>query len=166
MKVDHMMRACLLVLLLGASPALASPQASPPTAVAANGTTTIAAMLSDTKVVATIRAATTPSHSVHVCSGGRTVCSPVEKLELTVGSAKVWVPDSVVASLTDVNSASLSSNGWTQYVLNLDCSDAAAATRVRLLFDRNRVIEREVVAGEAGMVAERTYYEDLSGAFN
>ena len=70
-----------------------------------------------------------------------------------------------MASVTDVNSASLSNNGWTQYVLTLNCGDASAAVRVRVLFDQHRVIEREVVSSEAGMVTERTYYEDMSGAF-
>ena len=161
MKNFHVMRICFLVFFVDVSPVLASP----PSKVFANGTTTIAATLADSKVVANIQTATTDGHSLYVCSGGRTVCSPLEKLELRVGSKKVWVPDSVVASLTDVNSASLSNNGWTQYVLTLNCGDASAAVRVRVLFDQHRVIEREVVSSEAGMVTERTYYEDMSGAF-
>ncbi|MBS1051143.1 hypothetical protein [Gluconobacter japonicus] len=155
-----------LFALLGASPASAKSHTPTPTQIPAIGTVTLKITGADTKVTATLVTATTPSHSIHLCSGGRTTCSPVEKLSLTVGRTTVYIPDSLVATLSDVNSASLSAYDWTQFVLTLDCGDAAAATQVRIRFDKNRVLEREVIAGEAGIVSERTTYEDLSGAFN
>ena len=158
--------ACALLALLGASSARAEFQTPTPTEIPTTGAITLKTTLADTKVTATLVTATTPSHSVHLCSGGRTTCSPVEKLSLTVGPTTVYIPDSLVATLSDVNTASLAAYGWTQFVLTLNCGDAAAATQVRIRFDKNRVLEREVTASEAGMVSERTTYEDLSGAFN
>lgn len=156
--------ACALLSLLCASSA--SAESPPPTEIPTTGAITLKATLADTKVTATLVTATTPSHSVHLCSGGRTTCSPVEKLSLMVGATTVYIPDSLVATLNDVNTASLAAYGGTQFVLILNCGDAAAATQVRIRFDKNRALEREVTASEAGMVSERTTYEDLSGAFN
>ncbi|NIE81615.1 hypothetical protein F3J08_15535 [Asaia sp. As-1742] len=158
--------ACALLVFLGDSPVRAESRTPTPTEIPATGTITLETTLAGTKVTATLVTAITPSHSVHLCSGGRTTCSPIEKLSLTVGPATVYIPRSVVASLSDVNTASVSAYGWTQFVLTLNCGDAAAATQVRIRFDKKRVLEREVTASEAGLVAERTTYEDLSGAFN
>lgn len=144
----------------------ASAESPTPTEIPTTGAITLKATLADTKVTATLVTATTSSHSVHLCSGGRTTCSPVEKLSLTVGATTVYIPDSLVATLNDVNAASLAAYGGTQFVLILNCGDAAAATQVRIRFDKNRALEREVTASEAGMVSERTTYEDLRGAFN
>jgi hypothetical protein len=165
-----MTRTLLLTLLvLAAEPALAQHRVAP-TMVAANGSTRVAATLSGVPVSADI-ATFAPAPSARVdrrgaCTGSRIPCALIAQLRLHAGRAAIDVPRAVVARLADVNRASLRLRGRGRYELVLECGDASEAYAAHVMFDARRVTQMDIVDNEAGMLAERTIYSDLSHAFD
>jgi hypothetical protein len=94
------------------------------------------------------------------CSGGWNPCSPVLDLEFEVDGRRVFVPDSVYADLADVNTAELRETGGT-VTLHLTCGDASGSYSVRITFDAQRVLKRQVIAafGTNEVAEETTYFE-------
>ena len=88
-----------------------------------------------------------------------------DSLTIRVNGRVVDVPRSIVVALSDVNRAGLSASRLGAYRLILDCGDASESSTMILLFDHKRVKQRDVIDNEAGMLAERTVYRDLSHAF-
>lgn len=99
------------------------------------------------------------------CTGGRDPCMVVDSLAIRVDGHDVEVPRSVLVTLSDVNRAGLSAAGAGLFKLVLEGGDASASYTAVILFDAKRVRQRDVIDGEAGMLAERTIYRDLSHAF-
>ncbi|MGA2951205.1 MAG: hypothetical protein ABSD80_03115 [Caulobacteraceae bacterium] len=100
------------------------------------------------------------------CTYSRIPCVLLESLELKVGGQSVFVPRSAFGDLSDVGSAALRRIGAGQFALTLQGGDAAESYKVELVFDKARVRERILTDKEAGMVAEKTVYFDVSKAFN
>ena len=94
------------------------------------------------------------------CSGGWTRCSPVLEIELEVDGKNVYVPASVYADLADVSTAELRQAGET-ITLELECGDASGSYSVRIVFDANDVIKRQIISafGTNEVAEETTYFE-------
>jgi len=99
------------------------------------------------------------------CTGGRNPCMLVDLLSIRVNGHSVEVPRSIVAGLSDANRAGLAVVGPGTYKLVIEGGDAAEAYTAIIRFDHKRVKQRDIIDGEAGMLAERTVYRDLSHAF-
>lgn len=159
----------LTLLVLAAEPALARQRAAP-AAVAANGSTHVAAALAGVAVSADITTfQPAPARSADragACTGSRVPCALVAELRLHAGRRAIDVPRAVVGRLADVNRASLRLRGAGRYELVLECGDASEAYTAHVMFDAWRVTQMDIVDDEAGMLAERTIYSDLSHAFD
>jgi len=106
------------------------------------------------------------NHSGDVrCTGGRNPCTLVDSLSIRVNGHLVEVPRSIVTGLSDANRAGLAVVGPGTYKLVIEGGDAAEAYTAIIRFDHKRVKQRDIIEGEAGMLAERTVYRDLSHAF-
>jgi hypothetical protein len=99
------------------------------------------------------------------CTGGRNPCMLVDSLMIRVNGHLVEVPRSIVTGLSDANRAGLAVMGPGTYKLVIEGGDAAEAYTAIVRFDHKRVKQRDIIDGEAGMLAERTVYRDLSHAF-
>ena len=89
----------------------------------------------------------------------------VDSLKLRVNGCEIEVPRSMLVTLSDVDRAGLSAVGASRYKLVLECGDASESYTAIIMFDSKRVTQRDVIDGEANVLAERTIYSDLSHAF-
>jgi len=163
--------AMLLALVLGGS---ATPAGAEPAQVEVSpqGRTHLAAVFGHVTVTADIVGHSLPIKSRTGgnqgdirCTNSRYPCMLVDKLILRVGGRAVDIPRSVVVTLSDVNKGRLSAGGPNRYMLVLQCGDASEGYSAEIKFDRTRVLQRDVIAGEAGTLSERTVYSDLSHTF-
>jgi hypothetical protein len=106
-----------------------------------------------------------PKRRTSSCTYSRIPCALVDTVELKVDNRDVFVPRSVVADLSDVNTARLRLLARGRFELVLHGGDASEAYEAHIVFDRQRVLERTIVAGEAGVPSEHTNYFDVSKAF-
>jgi hypothetical protein len=96
------------------------------------------------------------------CSGGRIRCSPVLDIEFEIDGRNVYVPASVYADIADVNTAELRQTGKS-LTLELECGDASGSYSVRVSFDADGVLKRQIVSGfGTNEVAEETSYFELT----
>jgi hypothetical protein len=154
--------------------AQATPAPRPPP-VRASGETQIAAALGKIRVSATLlvhqvsigrTSDPPPKRRTSNCTYSRIPCAVVDALQLRVNGADVFVPRSAMADLSDVNTARLRALPRGRFELVLNGGDASEAYDAHIVFDRRRVLERTLIASEAGIPAERTTYFDVSKAFN
>jgi len=142
--------------------------------VSANGTTHLARTFGRVRVAVEIKGHSLPVDPSHAryqprdarCTGGRNPCMLVDLLTIHVNGDFVDVPRSVTIDLSDVNRAGLSTVARGTYKLLIEGGDASEAYTTVILFDGKRVKQRDVIADEAGMLAERTVYRNLSHAFD
>lgn len=106
-----------------------------------------------------------PALRTNSCTYSRYPCSLVDSLEISVRGRAVLVRRSVFADLADINTAQLKPRPAGGYTLTLTGGDASEAYDATIVFDDHRVRERTIIASEAGQVAEKTVYSDLSKAF-
>ena len=52
------------------------------------------------------------------------------------------------------------------FELVLECGNASEAYNAHVIFNEKRVTEVDIFASEAGMLAEKVIYSDLSNAFD
>lgn len=107
-----------------------------------------------------------PHHAVTACTGSRIPCSLVSRIRLRVGKAEIFVPNSIVFRLADLNDAALRAISPGKFELRLSCGDASEAYEARILFDTKRVTQLDIVDSEAGLLAERTVFNNLSHTFD
>jgi hypothetical protein len=139
--------------------------------VAPVGTTELKASIGDQPIVVTItthepQAAAHSTNTRTACTGGRVQCSLVDQLAISVGGEAVFVPLSTVVTLADVNRAKITRAADGSFELLLECGDASEAYDAHIRFDRERVLERDIIGGESGLLEERTVYRDTSHAFD
>lgn len=166
MTLRSLLTACLLV---GALASSAHAVADPGVDVSPEGATRLAGG-SAGEVVATLTTRYADPREAALtgatrCSGGRTSCSLVDRLVLTVDGRNIDVPGRAVLLLSDVNRAQLSQISRGRFELRLACSDAGAAYEARLFFDRSRVDRLVIWSAEAGVTEQVTSFQDLSHAF-
>ena len=148
----------------------AAPQAAQVIKVADQGQTHVVADTIDGRidvVISTRRAKPDEidSSGVARCSGGRTACSLVGSLSITVGKNTVSVPDRATILLSDVNDGRIRRLSAGVYELILAGGDAAAAYDVHLFFNRHMVTRMDILSSEAGKIQQSTTYRDVSKAF-
>jgi len=141
------------------------------TTVAPLGPTDIRASFGTDTVSAVIVTLVHPKYSDHqydvsACTHSRNPCSLVARLGLRVGKNEVLVPPSVTLRLADVNRANLRRISAGKFELVLECGDASEAYDAHVIFNVKRVTEVNIFASEAGMLAEKVIYSDLSHAFD
>lgn len=158
------------IVAMACSPLRALTPPPPDTEVAAIGQTHIVSDTIDGRidVVISTRLAT-PAEvrpgGVTRCSGGRTVCSLVDGVTITVDKNHIAVPPRAEILLSDVNRGRLRRLAPGRYELILEGGDAAAGYEARLFFDRKMVDRMDIWASEAGMIEQSTTYRDVSKAF-
>jgi hypothetical protein len=154
-----------------ARPVQARDDHAPEVSVAAEGRTHLATMIGGVNITADLltrvqpRAARTKP-GVTACTGSRIPCSLVDDVRIRVGRTRIPVPPSIVVRLADVDRADLAARGGGKFELVLRCGDASEAYTAHIMFDRRRISQLDIVADEAGMLSERTVYNDLSHAFD
>lgn len=118
--------------------------------VAAKGVTTLYAGAGDHQVRVNIRADQfdigKPSDGIptvrkNSCTYSRYPCSLVQDIEIFVGSAKIFVPRSSYADLSDLSSARIISKKGTM-VLVLNGGDASESYAVKLFFNDEHIYRR------------------------
>jgi hypothetical protein len=153
----------------------AAPATAARTPVSPHGETRVAARLGGVEVAADLltheqaierAGATAARRRTNNCTYSRIPCVLLDSLTLEVGGQEVFVPRSAFGDLSDVGSAALRRIGAGQFALTLQGGDASESYEVELVFDKARVRERTLTDKEAGMVAEKTIYFDVSKAFN
>ncbi|EGY00719.1 hypothetical protein AZA_04308 [Nitrospirillum viridazoti Y2] len=161
---------CSFATVLLPAALLAAPQTAQVTKVADQGQTHIVADTIDGRIDAVIstRLATpveTESSGVTRCSGGRTSCSLVNSLSITVGKNAVSIPDRATILLSDVNDGRIIRLSADHYELMLAGGDAAVAYKAHLFFNKNMVTRMDIWSSEANEIQQSTTYKDVSKAF-
>ena len=125
---------------------LASARAAVP--IAQEGRTGVVAELGKTAVLVTITTAKVPMHGARPssCTSSREPCSIVNALEILVDEKHVFVPRSVLARLSDLNTGEIAPNG-TGWILKLTGGDASESYIAAIEFDRQRVTGMRVSGG-------------------
>ena len=138
--------------------------------VAAQGNTHLAAVIKGAAItvdlVTRIQRGTPEQLRLTSCTQSHVPCTLLSRMRVRVRGKDVDVPDSLVLRLSDLNRAMLTLHKSGKYDLVIDGGDASEGYNAHVIFDRQRVTELDIIAGEAGMLAERTVYFDLSHAFN
>ena len=140
-------------------------------AVLGNGHTRLSIVTDGVAAEADILTRIRPGHrlalgEVTACTQSRTPCVLVSRLLIRVGKVDIFVPGSVALRLADVNRASLHRLAADRFELVLECGDAAEAYDAHVLFDTKRVTQLDIIDSEAGVLAERTVYANLSHVFD
>ena len=92
------------------------------------------------------------------CTYSRYPCSIVDRLDILVNGARLFVPRSAFCDLADVNKAEVKV-GEKGAFLRLEGGDGAEAFIVKVEFDKTRVKRRTVAAGEsADQLLQETNY--------
>lgn len=158
----------------GAEARPARSTADKPIKVFADGTTRLVRAFANMRVTVEIKGHSLPVDHARTfdrpgdvrCTGSRNPCMLVDALTIRVNGQAVDVPRSIPIRLSDVNRARLSVAGADTYKLAIEYGDAAEAYTAIIRFDRKRVNQLDIVDSEAGILAERTIYRDLSHAFD
>lgn len=102
-----------------------------------------------------------PTVRENICTYSKYPCSPVQGIDISVGSAKIFVPKSSFADLSDLSSARLfAKNG--SMILVLDGGDASESYTVKLFFNGEHVYRRLFYpSGDANEPTEDTKYNLL-----
>ena len=139
--------------------------------VADSGTTHLSTVVGGVNIAADLATRIKPASDpvrgrVTACTKSRIPCSLVDEVRIRVAQTSIFVPPSIVLRLADVDRAGLGSRSAGKFELVLECGDASEAYTAHIVFDRNRVTQLDVYSDEAGELAERTIYRDLSHAFD
>jgi hypothetical protein len=171
MKASNFVVMPLGVALAVALPAQARDDHPRGVSVAAEGRTHLATMVGGLNVTTDLFTHVQPRANrtrpgVTACTGSRIPCSLVDEVRIRVGQTRIFVPPSIVVRLADVDRADLAARGGGKFELVLRCGDASEAYTAHIIFDRRGISQLDIVADEAGMLSERTVYNDLSHAFD
>lgn len=158
---NHIFQMMLIVFIIGISGLATAKE------VAAKGVTTLSVNIKDSRVQVDIRtylldigkpSDRAPAVRKNICTYSKYPCSPVQGIDIFVGSAKIFVPKSSFADLSDLSSAKLFvKNG--SMVLVLDGGDASESYTVKLFFNSEHVYRRLLYpAGDTVEPTEDTKY--------
>jgi hypothetical protein len=94
------------------------------------------------------------------CTYSRYPCSLVDYIDITANGKPVFVNRSVFADLADLNRAEIKIDGQ-KAILIIEAGDASESYVLKILFDAERVIKREMFDGESGnsKSQETNYYQ-------
>ena len=153
------MQGVIVTALLASAPIFASPTQH----VVATGKTRVVSgpVQVDIRTRLATAAENAPSRATR-CSGGRTACSLVDSLSISVDGKPVEIPDRAVVLLSDVASARLTRLTPNRFALILTGGDAAASYEVRLFFDRHMIRRMEIWQGEMKMMEQAIDFHDIA----
>jgi hypothetical protein len=121
--------------------------------IAPNGETTVSAAFGKTKLVAVFHTSTveistddkTPRFAQ--CTYSRVPCSLTGQIKIFVDGTDILVPGAAYADLGDISTAEFSTKeGF--FVLTITGGDASESYLARLVFNKNRLLERRLYSGE------------------
>ena len=94
------------------------------------------------------------------CTYSRHPCSVVDYIDITVNGKPVVVNRSVFADLADLNRAEIKIDGH-KATLIIEAGDASESYILKILFDKERIIKREMFDGESdnSKLQETNYYQ-------
>ncbi|HVJ55179.1 MAG TPA: hypothetical protein VM689_22150 [Aliidongia sp.] len=99
------------------------------------------------------------------CTYSHDPCMLVDSLEISVNGRQIAVPRSAFGDLSDLWTVAFHKTGSHRFTFVMIGGDASEAYKATLTFDGKRVLQRSIIDSEAGAVAERTVYFDLSHYF-
>lgn len=161
---NHIFQIILIALFVGIS------GFAPAKEVATKGITTLSANIKGSRVQVNIRTYQLdigkPSDGIptvreNICTYSKYPCSPVQGIDIFVGSAKIFVPKSSFADLSDLSSARLFAKSGSM-ILVLDGGDASESYTVKLFFNGEHIYRRLLYpSGGVGEPTEDAKYKLL-----
>jgi hypothetical protein len=121
-----------------------------------SGETKVSASIGKTRIVAFLRTSTvdigTPpavgkNRRFAQCTYARFPCVLTGWISILVNENEIFIPRSAYSDLGDITSAEVSPNG-NLFVLTIKGGDASESYIARLVFDKERVLERRLYSGE------------------
>lgn len=124
-----------------------------PSMVNPNGETKVSTSISETKLVAILQTTEVEISTddkvprFPQCTYSRTPCVIVRQIKLFVNRAEIFLPRSIYADLSDVQSAEFSRAKDGKFILTITGGDASESYIARIIFDR-QVQQRMLYSGE------------------
>jgi hypothetical protein len=121
-----------------------------------SGETKVSASIGKTKIVAILRTSTvdigTPTavdktRRFAQCTYARFPCVLTGRISILVNESEIFIPRSAYSDLGDISSVEVSPSG-NVFTLTVKGGDASESYIARLVFDKERVLERRLYSGE------------------
>ena len=160
------MRKFILALLFSCICSAAAPITLNPGKIASQGATKIARIFGKDAINVAIIAHElnigkssdeAPKQRLTSCTYSRMPCSLVDLVEIFVNGTALYIPRSVFSDLADVSRGDVKKVGKS-FILSLHGGDASESYTVNIIFDKQRIRQRNFISDLDRQITEKTTY--------
>ncbi len=160
------MRTLIATLLFYSISSSASPITPKPVQISSQGATKIVGVFGKDEINVTLMAHELnigkpsdeiPKQRLTNCTYSRMPCSLVDLVEIVVNGKALFIPRSVFSDLADVSRGEVKKLGGS-FILSLHGGDASESYTVNIIFDKQRIRQRNFMSNLDREITEKTTY--------